>query len=293
MSSEGKVYDATWKKRGSNYVVSLVASPKITASDKDFDLACDELCLEISERFGDGEAVLNIQREAPIPEAARKYLTPSLLTLGWNESGYGDTWQEGLFENEYCPACRSGLGKRTSKPLVVKRPPKGNIGSYDHMMCNFLLVSKGLVSFFSEEEVNRFGLQKVKLEGRGKKEFFEVLGEPCLKQVGVKGGEYYSIPSWECASCHTKSFSCSHPELPDNYQYSDFAVQNDLPQNVDSAFIIEDNIGRRLICMSSKRWMEIKRNHNVYGILTSRLYVIPEVQADRDPEVRVETNAFG
>ena len=43
---EGKVYAASWKKKGKRYEVSLVASPEVTAADEDFELACDELCLE-------------------------------------------------------------------------------------------------------------------------------------------------------------------------------------------------------------------------------------------------------
>ena len=161
------------------------------------------------------------------------------------------------------------------------------------MVCNFLLISEDLASMFTDEEVKRFRLQEVELGGRSKRRFFEVLGQPRVKQVGVKGGNYHQLSCWECASCHTRSFSCSHPELPDNYQYTDFVVREDLPRNLDSAFIIEDSVGRRLICMSPGRWMEIRKNNDVGGVLTSRLYVIPETQADRDPRLKLEENIFG
>ena len=67
MSSEGNVYRATWKKSGSSYVVSLTESPEIAASNDDFELACEELSLNVCENFGDGEAVLDMQRDTRSP----------------------------------------------------------------------------------------------------------------------------------------------------------------------------------------------------------------------------------
>ena len=79
--------------------------------------------------------------------------------------------------------------------------------------------------------------------------------------------------------------------MPDNYKYSDFCSQPDLPNDLNEAFVIEDNIGRKMVCMSLKRWNQINNHKNAKGVSADRIYVLPEDQVERDPAVRVESHA--
>lgn len=287
---EGNTYDAKWKKQGENFLVYLVSDKTFKGSDIDFDTACEDLCLKICEEFGDGEAILNLLREPPQPEGASKYANPALVTLSWNEAAVGQKWQKNIYENGYCSACKAGMGKRTSELLKVDKFPKGNIGDFEQVMYSPVLLSSEFVSLLTKKEIKNLGLQEV-LATRSKKKFYEVNGTPVLKQVGVKGAQYNHLSSWQCISCGYRSFSCNHPEMPDNYKFSNFCCIDDLPENCNEAFVIEDNIGRHNVCMSLRRWNKLKSLSQTKGITVDRLYVIPKEQADREPKVRIEANA--
>ena len=288
---EGNTYPVKWKKQGNKFLVYLGSENSIKGSDIDFETACEELCLSICAKYSDGEAVLNFLREPPKPTGISKYANPALVMLSWNESAEGKFWQAGLFEKGYCKACKAGVGKRTSVPLEVETLPKGEIGSFRQPMFSPVLLSKNFVSLLSDTEKLLLGLQSVICEKEGRREFFEVNGKPILNQVGVKEGEYNQLTSWECESCGHKSFSCNHPEMPDNYKYTDFVCTNDLPDDIEQAFVIEDRIGRKMVCMSLKRWRQINDNKYTNGVSADRLYVLPEKQIDREPKVRIEAQA--
>lgn len=285
---EGNTYAARWKKQGEKYLVFLDSDKTIKGADIDFETACGELCLAICERYGDGEAVLNLLRELPQPSGVSKYASPALVTLGWNDEAVGEKWQEGLFEGGYCKGCRAGIGKRTTTSLKVDILPKGDIGSFYQLMFSPLLLSERFVSLLSDSEKGKLGLQEVTCTKKKNRRYYEVNGLPTLKQVGVKGGKYHSLSSWQCKSCGYKSFSCSHPEMPDNYKYSDFCSKSDLPDDIVESFVIEDSIGRKMLCMPLKRWQQLSNHKNAKGVLADRIYVLPEEQIERDPSVRIE-----
>lgn len=291
MTLEGNTYPARWKKRGDKFLVYLVDDKTVKGLDIDFETACEELCLEICDKYADGEAVLNLLREPPQPSGISKYANPALVTLSWNDDSEGKKWQEGLFERGYCDACKGGMGKRMSTNLKVETFPRRNIGSFNQIMFSPLLISEDFLSLFTDSERGSFGLIEVISTKKTKKRFFEVNGLAALKQVGVKGGKYNSLASWECRSCGHKSFSCTHPDMPNNYKYSDFVSKSDLPSDLSKAFVIEDNIGRKMICMSLKQWKMINNHKNAKGVSADRIYVLPDDQADRNPTVRIETNA--
>lgn len=288
---EGNTYPAKWKKQEDKFVVYLDDDKSIKGVDIDFETACEELCLAICDRYEDGEAVLNFLREPPEPSGVSKYANPALVHLSWNESAEGEKRQNGLFEGGYCKACGAGIGKRTTASLKVDILPKGNISDFNQIMFSPVLLSEDFLSLFSESEKERMGLQEVICNKTEKRRFFEVNGEPLLKQVGIKGGKYNSLSSWECKSCGYKSFSCTHPEMPDNYKYTDFICGNDLPNDMHEAFVIEDNIGRKMVCMPLKRWNQLNNHKYAKGVSAGRVYVLPKDQIERDPIVRIEANA--
>ncbi|MCG8312463.1 MAG: hypothetical protein MI976_04545 [Pseudomonadales bacterium] len=286
---EGNTYPARWKKQGEKFLVYLDSDKTIKGVDIDFETACDELCLALCERFGDGEAVLNLLREAPQPSGVAKYANPALVTLGWNETANVSERQDSLFVGGYCAECRAGIGARSEVPLEVDSLPKGNIGSLNQIMFSPLLLSEGFLSLLSESEKTKLGLQQIICTRNKKRKFYEVKGKPSLKQVGAKGGKYYSLSSWECRLCGHKSFSCTHPEMPDNYKYTNFISVTDLPEDNSEVFVIEDNIGRKTVCMSIARWRQISEDKYAKGILADRIYVLPEEQVEREPEVKIES----
>lgn len=288
---EGNTYSAKWKKQGEKFVVYLDDDHTVKGVDIDFETACEELCLEICGRYADGEAVLNFLREPPLPSGVSAYANPALVTLSWNESAEGERWQHGLFEGGYCEVCKGGIGKRTSTSLTAEIFPRGNIGSFNQIMFSPLLLSEDFLGLFTESERNSFGLIEVVSTTKSKKRFYEVNGSAALKQVGVKGGKYSPLCSWECASCGYKSFFCTHPNMPDNYKYSNFCSKSDLPNDLSKAFVIEDHIGRKQICMSLNQWKSINNLKNAKGVSAERIYVLPEDQVERNPSVRIETQA--
>ncbi len=288
---EGNTYLANWKKQGDIFQVYLKDNKALKGIDIDFETACDELCLNICEVLGDGEAVLSLLREPPQPSGVSKYARPALVTLSWNEAATGEKYQENLFEGGYCSSCRSGIGKRTDRPLEVDSFPKGNIGDFHQFEFHPVLLSEAFLSLLTDKEKNNLGLQEVICTKKTRRKFQEVNGKPVLKQVGVKGGNYSSLSSWQCEACGYKSFSCTHPELPDNYKYSDFCAASDLNSALGDIFVIEDNMGRKMVCLQLGRWKQLIGRPESKGISADRLYVLPDEQIDRNPMVRIEPNA--
>ncbi len=288
---EGNTYSATWKLKGGKYYVFLEDDQKVKGVDIDFETASEELCLNICEKFGDGEAVLKFSRQPPVPSGVSRYANPAIVTLGWNESIGGPKWQDKLFEGGYCKACRVGLGERTHTPLELSSLPRGLIGSFDQIMYSPVLLSQELLDCFSDAEKDRLGLIPTLVSKKTDRKFYEVNGGPLLKQVGVKGVNYDTLASWECGVCGHKSFSCSHPEMPDSFEYTNFCAKSDLPEEIDSAFVIQDNVGRKMVCMSLKHWKKINKIKKLKGVLADRLFVLPDEQIERDPAVRIEAQA--
>lgn len=288
---EGNTYVANWKKQGDRFQVYLDDNKELKGVDFDFETACDELCLNICEAYGDGEAVLNFLREPPQPSGISIYARPALVTLSWNESATGEKYQKDLFEGGYCSACRSGIGRRTDSPLKVDSFPKGNIGDFQQFEFSPVLLSESFLSLLTNNEKISLGLQEVVCSKRLKRKFYEVKGEPALKQVGVKGGSYSSLSSWQCESCGFKSFSCTHPELPDNYKFTHFCAATDLSEELGDVFVVEDDMGRKMVCLKLSRWKQLNGRPETRGISVDRLFVIPDEQIEREPKVRIETNA--
>lgn len=288
---EGNTYIVSWKKQGDKYKVYLKENEDFNGIDIDFETACDELCLNICEMLGDGEAVLSLTREPPQPQGVSQYARPALVTLSWNESARGEKYQENLFEGGYCSACLSGIGKRTTNPLVVDLFPKGNIGDFHQFEFHPVLLSDAFLSLLTEKERNNLGLQEVVCTKKTRRKFKEVNGKPVFKQVGVKDGNYTSLSSWQCESCGYKMFSCTHPELPDNYKYSSFCAASDLKSKLDDIFVVEDTMGRKMVCLKLIRWKQLIGKPESKGISADRLYVLPDEQVERNPMVRIEHQA--
>ncbi len=77
--------------------------------------------------------------------------------------------------------------------------------------------------------------------------------------------------------------------MPQNYKYTDFISVNDLPRKEQSVF--EDNIGRKMVGMHFWRWKQLRGNSGSKGLSAERIYVLPENQIERDPNVRIESHA--
>jgi hypothetical protein len=152
-------------------------------------------------------------------------------------------------------------------------------------------LSEDFLSLLTNNEKNNLGLIEVFCTKKTRKKFYEVNGLPILKQVGVKGGNYSSLSSWQCEICGYKSFSCTHPELPDNYKFTDFCAVTDLLSTLNDIFVINDNMGRKTVCLKLNRWKQLIGRPESKGISVDRLYVLPTKQIEREPIVRMESKA--
>jgi hypothetical protein len=94
---EGNTYLMNWMKQGEKYQVYLKDKKDLKGVDFDFETACDELCLNIREVYGDREAILTFIREPPQPSGISNYTHPALVTLSWNECATVKKYQKELF----------------------------------------------------------------------------------------------------------------------------------------------------------------------------------------------------
>lgn len=275
--SEGGTYLANWAFAGGRYRLWLRGEVTLEAVGSDFDDVADELADQVLEWCGDGEAVLEFPFGRPGSEGPG--VLARLRNLGYNESVRALNRSRAQFEGGICSHCGFGIGQRTEVPLRVEGLPNADLVGVDRTLPWATLVSEDFLSALNDDERGR--IRTLPVESQTSSRFFEVVGEPIARVVGVSGADYAEAfhQSWRCRECGRRMMGIQHPDYPSS---SAFLSAEDLDVPTPSLFVFDE--GHRLgIAMSPERWGELAGSAGTKRVSTSDLFMVADSQAEPEP----------
>lgn len=113
----------------------------------------------------------------PRPEHIRELL--------WNDSAEAAPLQDGLYSNGYCTLCRSGVGIRTTVPIVVQRCPAVELVNIEGYTRTILLVSERLRVALERGSEGR--IRFAATVSSSARLIYEILGDHLIETVGLRG----------------------------------------------------------------------------------------------------------
>jgi len=278
LAMEGNVYICHWKKSKNLYKLWLKDHVEISVSDESFREAEEKMWELICLRFGDGEGVLEFNPAPPVNSLLEAYQSPEIVSVSGNDTVDAYRLTRGLFENDYCPSCTRAWGERTNVELDVESLPTKSDGAICMSIPGLgYIFSEAFLHLLHEHEKGQFRFLRVKSKRPNRREFFELVGRPIADFVGVSGFPDERPQGLLCNQCGYVSES----HLFKNEIYN-FITLEDLPTPVPSVF----SIGRRgsKLCMTAKRWNEIRGCASARNIVASRIYVVPKGKALHPPK---------
>jgi len=232
---KGAIYLCTKKETKKGFELQLVEQPGIKISGEDLEWCKVEICMQIMQWNGDGEAVLEI-----IPELKKRHKTGIEMyrSLGYNEDVKLLNTND-LFTGGICPKCKYGIGERTDELLNMAEKPSTRYGivsvrartrreeeDFPRIFPVIKLYRKKVIELLTQEEKNLFEQREVLYKGK-ESDFLELIPKDVIAQCGHKGAEYPKIyhQTWKCNKCMRTQFTVSVKEL-----YSE-PLSNSTPTN--------------------------------------------------------------
>jgi hypothetical protein len=253
---------------------------------EDFEDAEDELGGLICEKAGDGEAVMEF--DPPSPVRNRTNWTPiEIVSLGYNASAELVDREQPLFSKGRCVVCRTPHGKRTKTQIRLKKIPQTDTFSVRNFLPRIQIFSESFIGLLTEQERLALEFQPIETEGKSRKRFFELVGRPQMRYVGIKGAEYNPTVSRQCPSCRNRTFLMRGLDIPMYSDIQDFLAYQDLPSPLSSVLLVGHEIETASLCMPRSRWLEIRGKSGTKGVCTSKIGIVPEERVKRNPSLPI------
>jgi hypothetical protein len=279
---EGHTYLCSWKKLRGTFHLSVPSLPGLRAEAKDFLEASEALSQAICTRTGDGEAILEFDPLPPKEATLRVWARPEIFVLGYNEHVSSNLLEPGMYSGARCPKCGFSRGRRTNIPIVLKDHPKADIFRAAESRPPVLLCSQKVADLLvSRLKADGLRLGAATTEGKSKKRYFEIGGEPIIPLVTFRDAVYNPITNWRCTVCHRRSLYPSHRRLwGTEIQY--FVSFADLPTPLPEIFVAGSREDGIQICITGALIGELRR-HSIKGLITSPLGIVHPPDLRRDP----------
>ena len=265
---EGKIYLCSWTKTKSNYSLELRANPDLQYHGPDLEECMEEICMQIADWNGDGEAVLEL-----FPPAGRKRLVGGSIlfaVMGYNHSVRAIDYRA-LFADGACPVCKFGIGERSDAVLRVESPPQGIVCSLDACYPVIAVFDRSFVDAMSDSERGLFDIRPV-IAGGKESSYVELVARHVVKTVGYKGADYPTAfqQSFRCGSCGREKFVVDAPKYkPDTV----FIDERDV-DGLASTMIVVDDSWRQSPAFRLDRWKELLGRRENHGLLSDPLVVL-------------------
>lgn len=261
--SEGRVYLASWKRKKDTYVLWLLDYSLPEVSAPDFSLALENLQEMILMELGDGEAIVEFDRDEPDLLLPAQFCTPNLFSLSGNDSCEQNTLQHELYEKGYCKKCGAPIGKRTSVKAVFDYIPDYSDGA----ICNTTgrIFSEEFLSLLTSDELNRLKFIEV-INTYNRRVFYEFVEHPAANYIGVK--DLGGLIGNQCDGCGQICFGYFIKN-----DHFNFIALSDLPVKYPDIFSAGENVLPDL-CVSAKRRREILASKYARNITSSKIGVV-------------------
>lgn len=273
---------------GRRYRLWVIRKPKLVGEGASFEAAREALWGAVCTALGDGEAVFEFDPPEPMEDAVRRLRNPAIATIAGNTISeiVGDP--NALFENGLCPECGTPRGRRTAVPLEVDSVESGYEGGFTRGR-HLDFFSEEFVSLLTRSEQARFEWRPIQRGRRAKKVFYELIAEPGVPLVGMRGAAYR--PLWECETCGSSASPTffhgkgQYQALRDAGMYM-FVSRADLPDPLPPWFIIG---GPELssLAVRQERWQQLVKKRGVRGLVSTPVGVLDPADVTHDfPRVK-------
>jgi len=211
---EGSIYLCKKKKIMGLYILELLDNPKIKTKGASLEACKENICLQILEWNGDGEAVLEF-----VSKESRKTATGIEM---YRALGYNDRVDilnnQSLFKKGICKKCKYALGNRNkdtlnlaflpkNKPMVIgierKELNKDIKDDFPRLFPHINIYHSDLIDLLHNELKNKCSFREVLHNGK-ESNYIELIPYKTIKNCAHKGAEYKKhkfIRNWRCTEC--------------------------------------------------------------------------------------------
>lgn len=276
--TEGNVYLCDKKEKGKKYFLELIENRKIKSSGECLEDCKVNICMQIIDWNGDGEAVLEF-----IPDKHKKMKTGTHL---YTSLGYNDDINilniNDLFVGGVCKKCLYGIGKRNDELLNLERKPTNALvgtcakpvhNETDTFYVNptIKIYSNKFIQLLTTDERKLFDIKPILVKGK-MSEYSELIPHTTITHCGHVGAEYptHYNESWHCSECDRSLFYVFVEPYKYNHIFLDPKTINDNP----TVFFV--NYGSSMsLAIRNDRWAELlKYRKETKGITTNPIVVL-------------------
>ena len=266
--AEGGVYLCNWSQSNGDYRLQLRANPNLQASGRDLEQCKEDICLQVLDWNGDGEAVLELFP----PEEGKRIPGGAILLarVGYNDSARVVDY-EMLFEGGACPVCKFGIGARTGATLHLESNPKGMACSIHGCYPILLIFRKKYVDLLSDEELACVEVRPVTLDGK-ETDYVELIAGNTVRTVGYRGANYPARfqQSFICSECGREKFEVE----ADGVEYgTSFIDANDIDADPSQMIVIDDG-WRQSPAFRLGRWEQLLEQAGNRSLLSDAVMVL-------------------
>lgn len=281
--TEGRVYACSWEKVGKRYRLWVTRKPTLVAEGRSFTDAREALWSAVCTALGDGEAIFEFDPPEPMTEVVRQLRDPAIVTVVGNTRSEVVGELDLLFKNGVCPLCRRPRGPRTEIPLTVDSIESGYEGGFTSGL-HFRFFSEEFLALLTRQERDRFEWRPIVRAQRAKKKFYELVLEPGVPLVGMRGLQYR--PLWECDDCGQRASPMYFPGHGQDQALRDagiaaFVSRAALPDPLPVWLFIGGPIVYDL-GVRQERWQELMRKRGARGLVSTPIGVLKPAQVARD-----------
>ena len=272
---EGGIYLCEWDEADGEYRLRLRTNPDLQAIGPDLDECMEDICMQIIEWNGDGEAILELFP----PQRGKSFLGGAIM---YAQVGYNDTTDaldyEQLFEGRACPVCKFGIGTRSAEALRLASKPKGMVCGVTGCYPILKIYHKQFMSLLVENELATINVRPVYLNDQ-ETNYVEVIAKRTIPAVGYKGASYPTSfqQSFRCGECGHEKFVVDAENIKQGTSFIDI---KDIDADTGTMIVVDDGWCPSMAFLLG-RWKQILDQTKRRGLTSNALAVLDSDYVER------------
>lgn len=263
---EGNVYLCNHKERDGEYLLELQAHTSIVSQGDSLQDCMDDICDQIIQWNGDGEAILEV---VSIDEVKGGHGSYKVIKYGDSTSSTNSIAD--LYTGGACKKCSHPVGERNDISLeLTEKPKKAVIGVW----CPLPLISifsDKFIDALPSEVLDRVRVLSVKYKGKDSG-YKELVVPFSAKMTGVVGASYPSAlqQNWLCSECGRSTFSVAARDYGLGVT---FVNSEELPSFLPQ-FMAVDAGSRPDYVIHGELWKKLLGNRNLKGLCSDPMVIL-------------------
>lgn len=214
MADKGDTYYCTWGREPDGTCTGWeIRRPTLRANAPTPYKLQSALGRIIDRHYDDQEGALHFDPPLRESEAAPALFADGLVEIAWNAGFQFRPSALTAYANGRCPRCGGGVGRRSTRPLIVDdiatdaggaSSPQSNEPPPCHGMPGSLkVVSRGFLNALSKDERETFEARAVDWEAPHEDMFYEMVPRSLVPLGAIRGAE---LNGWRCAECGRRGY---------------------------------------------------------------------------------------